>query len=305
MTRHNYPGDVKIVCLGEVLWDEVDGRRYIGGAPLNLAYHAGRAGAQARIISRVGRDDLGTEAVRKAGEIGLDLTETQRDDALPTGLVKAEAQADGSAEYVFQEECAWDHIRFGERERELIDAASVVVFGTLAQRHYVSRAAIMGAVASAPATAEVFLDLNLREPYFKPEIVRASLEAATILKVNDGEFGYLKSEFDLDGDDPAAALQLMDRFGLSTLVVTHGPGGASAWRANEYAAVDGVGVDVADTIGCGDAFAGCFIVQVSTGASLEKALTEAALISAYVATRRGGTPAYTAEDIAAFRKEVM
>ena len=67
----------KLVGVGEVLWDLLPGGRQMGGAPANFAYHAGALGAEARIISRVGDDDLGHELLDRLGTLGVPPTACQ------------------------------------------------------------------------------------------------------------------------------------------------------------------------------------------------------------------------------------
>ena len=53
----------RIVAIGEVLWDLLPGGRQLGGTPANFAIHAHALGADARLISRVGDDELGREVL--------------------------------------------------------------------------------------------------------------------------------------------------------------------------------------------------------------------------------------------------
>jgi fructokinase len=55
-----------LFCMGEVLWDVLPDGRFLGGAPLNVAAHAVRAGAHAAVFSTVGNDELGTDAIAAA-----------------------------------------------------------------------------------------------------------------------------------------------------------------------------------------------------------------------------------------------
>ena len=61
----------KALCYGELLWDIIDGKPYIGGAPFNLAGHAAKMGCNTWMLSRVGKDDLGRDTLQKVGEIGV------------------------------------------------------------------------------------------------------------------------------------------------------------------------------------------------------------------------------------------
>ena len=54
---------MNILSFGEIIWDVYPNEKHIGGAPFNFAAHAKRAGAEAFLMSAVGNDTLGQEAI--------------------------------------------------------------------------------------------------------------------------------------------------------------------------------------------------------------------------------------------------
>ena len=300
METPRYTGDIKVVSIGEILWDVIGNQRHAGGAPFNFAYHAVAAGAHGLLVSRVSHDDLGADLVHRAESLGVDISGIQRAGGYATGIVTAEIQPGGEVHYVFPDECAWDHIHFTERERNFLDDANIVAFGTLAQRNPTSRAAIMAALANTPPETITFLDLNLRAPFYNKDIITASLGATNILKLNQNELTILQQELQLVPDNEGAILHLMERYDLDTVVLTRGAEGAIAWNRSQCAEVPGFEVPVADTVGCGDAFAANFAVQLACGSDLYEAMFRANLAGAYVATNPGGTPIYGEPDILRF-----
>ena len=48
-----------IVGMGEALWDVLPEGKKIGGAPANFAYHVSQFGFDSRVVSAVGKDELG------------------------------------------------------------------------------------------------------------------------------------------------------------------------------------------------------------------------------------------------------
>ena len=62
---------MKIVCIGEVLWDVIGDKEYLGGATLNFAAHATRLGHTVFFVSAVGKDDRGRRVFERMVEIGL------------------------------------------------------------------------------------------------------------------------------------------------------------------------------------------------------------------------------------------
>ena len=56
----------EVLCVGEVLWDALPEGLFLGGAPFNVACHLRAAGITASLVSRIGDDRLGDEAMRRA-----------------------------------------------------------------------------------------------------------------------------------------------------------------------------------------------------------------------------------------------
>src|SRR3954471_16835981 len=90
-----------VVCFGEVLWDCLPKGIFLGGAPINAAYHLSRQGLNALPVTAVGRDFLGGEVLRRIAGWGLDSRAITRDRRRPTGTVVATLDARGSASYEF------------------------------------------------------------------------------------------------------------------------------------------------------------------------------------------------------------
>ena len=55
-----------VLSFGEALWDVLPRGIFLGGAPLNVAYHLSQHGIRALPVSAIGRDFLGDEIRRRA-----------------------------------------------------------------------------------------------------------------------------------------------------------------------------------------------------------------------------------------------
>ena len=55
--------NVRIVSIGEILWDLIGQSEYLGGAPLNFAAHARNLGHEVFLVSGVGDDERGRRAL--------------------------------------------------------------------------------------------------------------------------------------------------------------------------------------------------------------------------------------------------
>ena len=68
-----------ILGIGELLWDLLPEGPRLGGAPANFTVMAGRLGNHSAILSRIGRDDLGREAVHRLDPLPADTSFLQID----------------------------------------------------------------------------------------------------------------------------------------------------------------------------------------------------------------------------------
>jgi len=219
-----------LVGLGEVLWDLLPGGRQMGGAPANFACHARALGAEARLISRVGNDDLGHEIIARLDTLGVGTDGIAVDALHPTGMVSVELDG-GQPRYLIHEDVAWDFIEATPAALAAVSAADAVCFGTLAQRREPSRSTIISLVADAPPPALRILDVNLRQHYFSERLINESLAFANVLKLNDAELPQLAAFVDLSGDERSQIRQLAERNLLRVVACTRGERGSLLyWR---------------------------------------------------------------------------
>ena len=101
-----------VVSIGEILWDVFPQGKRLGGAPANFAWNMAQLGYRARLLTAVGRDELGREILQRLAPSGLDADVQQTD--YPTGSVQVETDAAGVPTYRFRADVAWDHLRFTE-----------------------------------------------------------------------------------------------------------------------------------------------------------------------------------------------
>ena len=281
-------GTSLILCVGEVLWDALPAGLFLGGAPFNVACHLRAAGLPVSMVSRVGNDQLGDEAIRRATRFGVGTDLIQVDPSLPTGLVRVTILDDGNAEYEIVEPAAWDAIDATPALLEQARGARAIVFGTLAQRGPTTRRTIERLVQ---LDALRVLDVNLRPPYDDPAIVRWSLGHADVVKLNAAELRRMAEWFDLPADPRKAAAALVEAFACHTVCITRGSEGAALWRDGRWTEHPGFEVEVRDTVGAGDAFLAVFLAGLLAGTEDRALLQHANLIGSYVATQFGAVPA--------------
>jgi fructokinase len=279
-----------VVGLGEVLWDLLPGGKQFGGAPANFAYHAQALGARAYVVSCVGADALGEEILGRLDALALSRDCVAIDTGHPTGTVSVELDAGGRPTYIIHENVAWDFLRSGPAMLSLAGAADAVCFGSLAQRSAVSRAAIRDFLAATGKDCLRIFDINLRQHYFDAETVAASLSWATVLKLNDEELPVVAKLLSIGGTEEEILGTFCRRFDLRLIALTKGAQGSLLFTPGESSTQAGLAVEVADTVGAGDAFTAALGMGMLAGLGLEVINAHANRVARYVCSRRGATP---------------
>lgn len=271
--------------FGEVLFDHFPGGEVVlGGAPFNVAWHLSAFGARPLLISRVGNDPLGRRIRDTMRSWGMDTAGLQLDSAHPTGTVEVSIDND-EPHYDIVEHRAWDYID-ADRLPPLSDAA-LLYHGSLALRSPVSRRALdqLHSMLGAP----VFIDVNLRPPWWARNEIDSRLDAARWAKLNEDELDILAPAGD-DLAQRAAALQQVHR--LDLLITTRGGAGALAHDSDGRALqVEPPEVGkLVDTVGAGDAFTAVIILGLLHDWGLEQTLRRAQIFASAIVGIRGATP---------------
>lgn len=279
------------VLIGEVLFDVFpDGQEVLGGAPFNVAWNLQGLGIAPRFVSRVGRDARGQAILDHMAAWEMPVTAVQQDPDHPTGVVQVTLAA-GQPSYDIVRHSAWDFVDAAEATSASGGTATWLYHGTLAARSAPTREAIR-ALRSLLGAA-VFVDLNLRAPWWTPAIVEDALRGAAVAKLNDEEISEIEGGVDPADESAliAAAGRLLDRFGIRVAIVTRGERGALAVNGDGAVATcaAGVAATVVDPVGAGDAFAAVSLIGLMRNWPLETILERAADFAAGVVGRRGAT----------------
>ncbi|UCD49819.1 MAG: carbohydrate kinase [Phycisphaerales bacterium] len=300
----NDEGTKTILAIGEVLWDLLPDGARLGGALFNLAARVGRLGDRALMVSRLGRDALGDEALAVVRSLGLDTTLLQRDDVYPTGTVQVCFDKKGIPDYFIVPGVAYDHVQTEAALDHAVSQADCFCFGTLVQRTAGTRETLRHLLAQAENCLKV-LDINLRKDCYSRETVEYSLGHADLLKLNDDEVQMLDELLAIHAGDPVAfCTEIMARYPLEHCLVTFGENGALALsRGGETIYEPGYRVHVVDTLGSGDAFTAGFVHRFLHGATVRQACRFGNALGAMVATQVGGTEPIAPEAIARFEND--
>lgn len=273
----------EVAVFGEVLFDHFpDGSRVLGGAPFNVAWHLQAFGLHPRFISRVGDDTDGHEILAGMRGWGMDTGGVQIDPSRPTGQVRVALQ-DGQPSYDIVHPCAYDAI-------EVTDPVDcrLLYHGSLALRDDASRGAFR--TLRGQSGGQVFLDVNLRSPWWERETLLDWLGQADWVKLNDDELALLGPT---GTSDEAAIDALFERDGLEGLFVTYGAEGA-VLKTRKHGRVrvrpERVGA-VVDTVGAGDAFAAVCIIGILRRWDAPDILERAQAFASAIVGQQGATRA--------------
>jgi len=297
------PDTKTVLAFGEILWDLLPTGTTLGGAPFNFVYRVHALGNRGLMVSRVGDDENGRKAIEMVRSLGLDTSLVQVDAVHPTGTVNVFLDADNNPDYYIVPGTAYDHIEPTEALAEAAGVCDCFCFGTLVQRSPETRDTLYRLLDLA-GDALKFLDINLRKDCYREETVRESLRRADVLKLNDGEARELAGMLGLPLESLTQFAHAITRqAALKYCVITLGARGALGVSGKgEEVYVPGCRVDVADTLGSGDAFSAGFVHSLLGGEGLAAACEFGNILGALVATQKGGTAPVTQADIESFRK---
>ncbi len=277
------------VVYGEVLFDRFEDAAVLGGAPFNVAWHLQGFDLQPLFISRVGDDPAGAEVRESMRAWGMDLAGLQTDRAHPTGAVEVRFR-NGQPSYTILPNQAYDFIDGTEARSVLARVKGAMLYhGTLAARSATSRDALFACIEAG--ALPVFVDVNLRAPWWQRPLIERVFAAAHWVKLNNEELAELQQH------PPAGPVELLDRARslcrarqLELLIVTEGERGASFVTSDEvYSDRPAVVRQLVDTVGAGDAFASVCICGLFRGWPYPVTLRRALDFAARICEMRGAT----------------
>ncbi|HEY3685514.1 MAG TPA: carbohydrate kinase [Streptosporangiaceae bacterium] len=293
------------VVIGEALIDVVvraDGGTlgaYPGGSPANVALGLARLGETAELVTRIGRDSYGDQIERHLAANGVRMSDGHRDGS-PTSTATAMLGADRGATYRF--DLVWDppDVRIGA-DTACVHAGSIATFLPP------GAATVARMMDAARPHATISYDPNCRpdlqgDPEDARPGVAAMVARADLVRASSDDLAWLYRD-----RDPVDVARSWLALGPSLVVVTFGPDGARAVTAGAAPHVPAPRVDIADTVGAGDAFTSALLSGASDAGLLGGRLPEigadtlagllerACRAAAITCTRPGADPPRRAE----------
>jgi fructokinase len=289
---------VRIVSIGEVLWDVIGGEEHFGGAPMNFAAHIRRLGHEVRFISGIGDDERGSRVLARMNELHVDSRYVRRTRKFATGLVTVEFN-DGQPQFTIHRPAAYDdpHLENSMLAEVAAWNPHWVYFGTLAQTGAQMRETLNTLLAGLPK-ANRFYDVNLRIESYSLPLLNELLEFADVVKLNDMEAGEIAAVagFEYEGLKDFCR-KLSERYSLDAVCVTRGGTGCSLLVGNHYVEHPAYAVRVADTVGAGDAFAAALVHGLGERWEPMRIAEFCNRVGALVASRPGAIPSWRMEEL--------
>jgi len=232
-----------------------------GGKGANQALAARLLGAQVDLVGAVGNDSFASAATIHLVSAGVDLSKVRTVQGSATGVALILVDGNGENEIA---------VASGANHQVIADHVNVGGYdAVLCQLETTDEALVY---AANQATGLFVVNVAPAAP-----LPSAVLARANVIIANEGEYHALSH-------------QLTSFAGL--LVVTLGARGAVAMRDGlEVARALPPVVDVIDSVGAGDAFCGCLVVDLARGVSEQEALVRACVAGALATTREGAQSA--------------
>jgi len=289
------------VC-GEVLIDILPTGPVVGGGPANTAKGLARLGYEVDFIDGISNDAYGMSARKELSRDGVGLTLTLASDK-PTCTATVTLDSKGSASYEFLIDgtATFDFNNSWLPDPERLKP-SVLHIGTLVTIIEPGAIVLFDWALKVGEFAPIVFDPNIRPSVMGDRAKYASavekwVSISSVVKVSDDDIKWLYPEESLD-----VVAHRWIAAGVNCVVITRGAHGLIGFTAKGMEEVDGIKVDVVDTVGAGDTV-GAIVVEAIIkhsvhgleGQVLNAVLHKAAIAAAITCSRAGAQPPRTHE----------
>ncbi len=278
---------MKILSFGEIIWDVYENEKFIGGAPLNLAAHCSKQGANSFMLSSVGNDDLGKDALIEVKNFNVKTDFVSVNNEKETGKCIVTLNKNGVPSYNVLTDVAYDYIKTPDNIKDY--QFDVFCFGTLALRSSENLETVKS-ILKKSNIKKVYCDINIRPPFFSDETIIFALENTNILKISDEELHYIAEVCKCK--ELSDISQKYDN--LEFILLTQGEKGATVYDCKNKKAYSQTApkVKVASSVGAGDSFGATFLCEYFKTNDISRSLKKAIKISAFVVSKKEAIPEY-------------
>jgi fructokinase len=296
------------VC-GEVLIDVLPTGPVVGGGPANTAKALSRLGQTVDFVGGVSTDSYGQMARKELERDGVGLGLSLESDK-PTCTATVQLDKAGSATYTFVIDgtATFDFLSSWLPDPEKLKP-SVLHIGTLATVVEPGAAVLFDWAVKCAEFAPIVFDPNVRPTFLGDrekycQAVEKWVGISSVVKLSDDDIAWLYPDQSLD----EVAHRWLEGE-TSLVVITRGAKGIIGYTRGASEEVEGVRVDVVDTVGAGDTVGAILVegvVQRSVaglvGYTLNTVLHRAAVAAGITVSRAGAQPPRMHELVEALEK---
>lgn len=284
---------MKTLVFGEIIWDVYPNERTIGGAAFNFAANLGLLGNETYLLSAIGGDELGREAISFAKKYNIK-TDFIQENTFGTGRCIVTLDNGGLPSFNVLQNTSYDNITADD---VLLKKISVIkpdalYFGTLAQRG--NSVSALKKILNSYRFTEIFCDINIRNGCSSPETTDTCLRNATILKLSDEEAHFLV-DYKLipDGTDDIS-IRISEAYpNIKHVLYTMGGKGSRVYETFGkvfYESGLPPKTAVVSTVGAGDCYGATYFHCIKSGMTIRESIAAAAEKSRIVVSQKEAIP---------------
>lgn len=293
----------RVLCIGEVLWDNLPSGTKPGGALLNIAHHLHKNNIPVTLVSKVGTDTKGIELLAHMKEVGLRTGDIYIDETLPTSEVGVYIDRFKNIKYNISDPVAWDNLKINMKIVDAAGKAGAVVYGSLASRNKVSRETIN---VLLKFDIVKIMNVNLRPPFDTKELVEPLLMKADIAKLTKNELETISAWHNRVFKDVKDQLHWFSEYYKCRIVcLTKEKNAAALYYNGNLFQHPGYKTDPIDIVGTGAAFMAGLISSLILKKTINQSLNVACATAALIASSEGSIADYNLQDINNFSSNFL
>lgn len=264
-----------------------DFRRLGGGKAANVAFLARRLGHPARLLGRVGDDELAEQALAPMRAAGVDVSGVSLAPGSGTGVAMIFVPPSGQKHIVLAPDANdnWEYRDIAAVRRRIEATAAPALL--VADLEVPARVVKAAAEAARRRGFPIVLD-----PSFPDRVDAELLGMVDAVTPNETEARRLPGTEDCRAGDLAELARALAVAGPQVVCIKRKDGGCLVYADGEQYSIAAAKVAMVDSTGAGDAFTGAFAVARLEGRSPPAAARFAVAASTAAVTGYGAQPAY-------------
>ena len=249
------------------------GQMTLGGSASNFASQCSKLGLKVSLVSCIGNDEYGSLALREIAKLGVDTSCVMVLDSQPTGI------------FVIARDSAGGQIVMAE------PGANRFLDKRVFEDDSIAEAQVMHIAGAFPMMIDRAIEMTSTHGMvlsLDPGRAAAGLDYQRLMKSTDLLFVNQEELKEYFGIEPKEReLKALAKTFPGVLIVKRGRNGALATDGFEVVSSKIFEVEVADTMGAGDAFAAGFITAWTRAENIERSLHFANAVAALTITAQG------------------